>query len=354
MNPLLDALRSFRVVGGIFLDWKFTAPWCVATSPCKPGSIGSGSTPPSHVIAYHYVKNGRLRLQLRNRKEICVEAGEIVIFPTNKGHKLGSNLRLTAVNARELLRSATKGDVPRIEHGGGGECTEVMCGFLGVDSLNDPLVAMLPDVLKLDIRRSQSSDWIESSLRFAALETAARRASSHAILAQLAECLFIEAVREYLESLPDQRQGWLAGMSDPVVGRALNLLHRQKEHPWTVDELAEKVGRSRSSFADRFTRIMGEPPIRYIAKLRLRLAAQKLRTSHDSIAQVGIQAGYQSEAAFSRAFKRELGASPSVWRVQSQDGAADDSSVSGPHRPRTTQLNGKRSLTPSRGSSPRQ
>jgi len=155
--------------------------------------------------------------------------------------------------------------------------------------------------------------------RFAAREMAAGRAGSLAILAQLAECLFIEAVRRYVDSFPTPQPGWLAGFGDPVVGRALSLLHARTDHPWTVEELAGETGLSRSAFADRFARVMGEPPMRYLAKQRLRFAAQRLRTSHEPIARIAYDAGYESEAAFNRAFKRELGVPPAAWRARSAD-----------------------------------
>jgi len=322
MNALLDVLRTMRFTGGIFLDCEFTAPWCVSLTAIGPDEVGLLMMPfPAHVIAYHYVTHGGMLLQIAEQQPICVEAGEIVVFPSNAKLKLGSDLNLKPVNCRELVLPPASGDVARLAHGGGGTRTQMMCGFLGTDAPNEQLIAILPNVLKLSVRQGASGDWIESSLRFAAQEMMAGRTGSRAILAQLAECLFMEAVHRYVDSLPQVQRGWLAGMRDPVVGRALTLLHARKDHRWTTDELASGTGLSRSAFAERFTRIMGEPPMRYLAKQRMRFAAQRLRTSHEPVARIAFEAGYESEAAFSRAFKRVLGVPPAIWRARSTDGA---------------------------------
>jgi AraC-like DNA-binding protein len=322
LNALLDVLRTMRLSGGIFLDCEFTNPWCVTASSIGPDEVGLLMMPlPAHVIAYHYVTRGRVLLQLAGQEPVTIEGGEIVVFPTNDRHKLGSDLSLPPVSAKELVKPPAGGQMARIDYGGGGAATHIMCGFLGTDSPNDPMIEMLPSVLKLAIQQGASSNWIESSLRFAAQEMASGRAGSPAILAQLAECLFMEAVRRYVDSLPPVERGWIAGLRDPAIGKALALLHARKDYRWTAEELAREIGLSRSAFADRFTRVMGEPPMRYLARLRLQHAARRLRASHDPVARIAFEAGYESEAAFSRAFKRELGVPPAIWRAQSSASA---------------------------------
>jgi AraC-like DNA-binding protein len=320
MNALLDVLRTMRLTGGVFLDCEFTAPWCVTASAIGPEEVGLVTMPlPAHVIAYHYVTCGRVLLQIAGKDPIWIEGGEIVIFPSNDRHRLGSDLNLAPINAKELVQPPANGNMARIDHGGGGAATHIMCGFLGTDTPNAPVLEILPSVLNLDVKRGASRDWIESSLRFAALEMAAGRVGSPAILAQLAECLFMEAVRGYVDSLPPVQRGWLAGLRDPVVAQALTLLHARKGYRWTADELANDVGLSRSAFAARFTRIMGDSPMRYLAKQRMQSAAQRLRTSHEPVARIALEAGYESEAAFTRAFKRALGVPPAIWRSRSAD-----------------------------------
>lgn len=316
MNALLDVLRMMHLTGGIFLDCEFTAPWCVTASAIGPEEVGLVTTEiPVRVIAYHYVMQGQVKLRLGDAQPVCVEAGEIVIFPTNDQHRLGSDLDLPPVNAKELVLPPSDGKMARIEYGGGGALTHVMCGFLGTDTPNDPLVELLPRVLKLDVRGGASAEWIQSSLRFAAREMAAGSAGSPSVLARLAECLFMEAVRRYVDALPCGERGWLGGLRDPVVGRSLALLHARKDHPWSAEELARESGLSRSAFAERFTRVMAEPPMRYLTRYRMQCAAQRLRTSHEPVARIAVEAGYESEAAFCRAFKRELGVPPAMWRV---------------------------------------
>ena len=318
MNVLLDVLRTLRLSGGIFLDCEFSAPWCVTASAIGPNEVGLLQMPlPVHVIAYHYVKEGRVFLQIANQEPVAVEAGEIIVFPANDRHRLGSDLNVEAVNAKELVQPPGNGSLARIAYGGGGERTHIMCGFLGTDAPNDPVIKALPSLLKLAVSEADSIDWIETSLRFAAREMAAGRKGTLPLLAQLAECLFIEAVRRYIESKQPHEHGWLAGFTDPVIGQAVNLLHAKRDHHWTVDELASQLGLSRSVFAERFARIMGEPPMRYFGRQRLRSAAQQLRSSHDTVARIGFQAGYESEAAFNRAFKREFGVAPTAWRIRS-------------------------------------
>ncbi|HZD26692.1 MAG TPA: AraC family transcriptional regulator [Alphaproteobacteria bacterium] len=321
MNPLVDVLRTLHLSGGIFLDCEFTAPWCVTASAIGPEEVGLLAMPfPAHVIAYHYVTHGQALLQMANQQPVAINAGEVVVFPANDKHRLGSDLNVEAINAKELVIPPANGSLARIVHGGGGQRAHIMCGFLGTDAPNDPLIAILPNVLRLDVTKAGSVDWIESSLRFAAREMAAGRTGSPALLAQLAECLFMEAVRRYVEQAPAVQSGWLAGFGDPVVGRALALLHLRGDHAWSVEELAAEVGLSRSAFADRFTRLMGEPPMRYLGKQRLRFAAQRLRTSHEPVARIAVEAGYESEAAFNRAFKRELGLPPAAWRARVANG----------------------------------
>lgn len=325
MNAVFDVLRTLRFTGGIFLDCEFTAPWCVTASAIGPEEVGLLGMPfPSHVIAYHYVTHGCALLQVENGQPVPIEGGKVFVFPANDRHRLGSDLSVKAVNAKDLVLPPTSGKLARIEHGGGGERTHIMCGFLGTDTPNDPLIQILPSLLKIDVVDAGSAGWIESSLRFAAQEMAAGHTGSLTLLAQLAQCLFMEAVRRHIDSVPSPERGWLAGFGDPVVGRALSLLHARQDDPWTVERLAAEIGLSRSAFADRFARIMGEPPMRYFAKQRLRLAAQRLRTSHEPLAQIGFESGYESEAAFNRAFKREFGVPPAAWRARSMGGASQE------------------------------
>jgi AraC-like DNA-binding protein len=315
MDAILDILHSTRLSGGIVLDAEFTAPWCV-TSQIGPEDCSPFVPEPANIIAYHYVSEGRVLVEVEGLSPITAAGGELIVLPRNDPHRIGSTLDRRAVSANDLIQPAADGGPARIVHGGGGERSHILCGFLGTETPNDPLLRILPPLLKVDFAASAAASWIESSMTFAARELAAGRVGSPATLARLAELLFTEAVRRYLTSLPDERTGWCAGMRDPIVGRALGLLHSRMNQRWTAEDLAREVGLSRSALAERFTRVMGEPPIRYLAQQRLQAAAQRLKASSDSIARIAFQVGYESEAAFNRAFRREFGVPPAAWRKQ--------------------------------------
>lgn len=317
MDALSDVLRAVRLSGGVFLDAQFTAPWCV-TAKVGPEDCRPFLPMPAHVIAYHYVVSGGFLLQVDDEPAVSMQAGEIVLLPRNDPHRLGSALNLKAVNADDLVQVPAEGGLARISYGGGGPRTHIVCGFIGSEVHHDPLVASLPKVLKLNARDGAAGEWIESSFRFAASELAAGRAGSGTVLSKLSELLFIEAMRRYMTTLPAQQRGWLSGLRDPMVGRALALLHGRLAYPWTAEELARRVGLSRSTFAERFTNLVGEPPMRYLTNWRMQLAAQRLRDGHQSVARVAYDVGYESEAAFNRAFKRELGVPPATWRKQAR------------------------------------
>jgi AraC-like DNA-binding protein len=310
MNATLDLLGATRLTGGIFLDAEFTAPWCV-TAGIGPDDCAPFTPPPSSIIAYHYVSAGQLLLRVGNEPPVAAHGGDLVVLPRNDPHVLGSTLDIRPVGADRLIQPAAQG-LARIVHGGGGERTHMLCGFLGSET-PDPVLSILPTVLKVSVAESASGGWIESSLRFAAAELTAGRVKSPTVLARLAELLFLEAVRQYAASLPPEQTGW-SGVRDPLMGRALAVIHGRLAYRWTTEELAREVGMSRSAFADRFTRLIGEPPMRYLAQQRLQEAARRLETSADSLARIAFQVGYESEAAFNRAFKREFGMPPAGWR----------------------------------------
>jgi AraC-like DNA-binding protein len=202
-----------------------------------------------------------------------------------------------------------------LSYGGGGAKTRLICGFLACDdTLTNPVLSALPRMFKIDMRNDARSAWLESSLRLAAVEAAELRVGSAIVLGRLSELLFVEAVRRCVDSLPADRKGWLAGVSDRFVGRSLALMHAQPAHGWTVDELARKAGLSRSALAQRFTQLLGQPPMQYLARWRLQIAAQALRDGAQSLTAIAERVGYESEAAFNRAFKREFGLPPASWR----------------------------------------
>jgi AraC-like DNA-binding protein len=276
MDPLSDVLRSVRLTGGVFLKAHFTAPWCVTANmtaeDCRPFLAT-----PAQLIAYHFIIVGWMLVSLEGQPWIEVRAGEIVLFPRNDGHMLASAPGLEPVSAGTLIQPSAEGGLARICHGGGGEATHLVCGFLGSEEGYNPLIAALPRVLTLDVRQGMSRDWIEASVRFAAAELAGGMLASSSVMSRLSETLFVEAVRHYSSTLADENAGWLKGLKDPQVGRALALIHQNIRTPWSAETLAREVAMSRSAFMDRFTTLVGIPPIRYLTVWRLRTAKLQLR-----------------------------------------------------------------------------
>ena len=315
MDPLSDVLRVIRLVGGVFLEAEFTAPWCVSgrvsAEHCKPFQVA-----PRHVIASHFVATGRMQLQIGGGDPIEAQAGELLLLPHNDAHLFGSDLTVPVTPAHQLIPTAPGSGITRIRSGGGGAATQLLCGFLGSSISFSPLLASLPRVLKLDVRATSSGAWIESSFRFAVDEIAAGRMGSATVIAKLSELLFVEAIGQFVAGLPAEKRGWLAGLRDPQIGRALALLHERPTESWTAEMLAAQVGMSRSVFAERFSALVGESPMHYLTAWRMHVAAQQLREGPASVAQVAFTVGYESEAAFSRAFKRQFGTSPGGYRRQ--------------------------------------
>jgi AraC-like DNA-binding protein len=257
-----------------------------------------------------------MQLRIDGGDAIDVRASELVLLPHNDAHTFGSDLNAAVMPARQVIKPPQGGAISRINYGGGGEATQLLCGFLGCETSFSPLLASLPPVLKLDLRATPSGKWIESSFRFAVSEIAAGRIGSTTVITKLSELLFVEAVSQFVASLPAERRGWLAGLRDPQIGRALAALHARPTEEWTAEALALEVGMSRSVFAERFTSLVGQPPMHYLTLWRMHVAAQRLREGHGSVAQIAFAVGYESEAAFSRAFKRQFGAAPGIWRRQ--------------------------------------
>ena len=315
IDPLSDLLRVVRLSGGVFLDAEFTAPWCVAAQ-AEPDEYRHLMADPARIISFHYVVEGRLLLQVAAEPPLELRGGSIVLLPRNEAHTLASDEGLKPASGEQLAPEQPEGGPIRIRYGGGGEKTHIVCGVLGTDARQHPLLDTLPSTLVLDLNGNPACEWIATSFRYAASELTAVRAGSAIALARLSELLFVEAVRRYLESLPADRRGWLAGLRDPVIGRALALLHTQLARAWTAEDLAREVGASRSAFAERFTTLMGGPPMKYLTGWRMQVATERLRETQRSIAQIAAEVGYESETAFARAFKREFSFSPAQWRRQ--------------------------------------
>jgi AraC-like DNA-binding protein len=316
MDTLSEVLRSVRLTGGVFLSAHFTAPWCVSVRITPDDCARFFMEKPTQVISYHVVTEGRLLVALEGEPMVEVGAGEIVLFPQNDTHTLANEAGIKAVNATQLLQPPHDGGLSLIDHGGGGASTRIVCGFLATEESYNPLISTLPKALKIDVRQGASREWIEASVRFAAGELAQGKLASSSVMTRLSESLFTEAVRQYSSTVAAEEIGWLKGLKDPQIGRALSLIHHRLNAPWSAETLAKAVALSRSAFVERFTSLVGMPPIRYLTTWRLQTAKLNLQETSKTIAQLAHSVGYNSEEVFSRAFKREFGLSPARWRDQ--------------------------------------
>jgi AraC-like DNA-binding protein len=316
MDTLSEILRTVRLRGGVFLDARFTPPWSVVTS-LTPDDLLPYMARPEVLCSLHYVISGEMFVEVEGEAPLLVRSGELVLLPRNAPHTLSSQPGQRSTNCRQLMQPGTGGGLARIVHGcASGTLTNVICGYLANEEMRNPLMSTLPRVLKVNINEGASRDWIESSLRYGAHQLCAGTLASSSILAKLSEMLFVEAVRAYSESLLVHEKHWLHGLKDKYVGRALAALHDRLSHGWSVTELAAEAGLSRSAFVARFTAAVGTPPMQYIAKSRMLLAKELLVERQKSISQVAAAVGYDAEAAFNRAFKREFGVPPARWRDQ--------------------------------------
>jgi AraC-like DNA-binding protein len=315
MDALSDVLRVAHLTGGVFLHAEFFAPWCIATrlSPehCAPLLASA-----SHLIVYHYVVEGDLRIRIEGEDGdgVVIGAGEVVLLPRNDLHLMGSDLSLPPVPGRDIIQPPKDGGLFSIRHGGAGRRTRMVCGFLGYASEGNPVISSLPPLLNLKLEQGGAAEWIRSTFQYAAQEVSSSRPGSETVLAKVSELLFVETVRRYAEALPEGRTGWFAGLREPHVARALALMHRDITRRWTVDDLGRETGLSRSALAERFVRLIGAPPMQYLASWRMQVAAQDLRNTTMSLAQVAKAVGYDTEASFSRAFKKAFGVAPATWR----------------------------------------
>jgi AraC-like DNA-binding protein len=316
MDALSDVLKAANLTGGVFLHAEMSAPWCLATK-VSPDHCGPALGAAPHLIPYHYVLEGQMHMRMDGGAEeaLVLDAGQVVVLPRNDLHFMGSDLTLPPVPGRRIMQLPAPGQLWSMRHGGTGPVTRIVCGFLGCDGPDtNPVLASLPAVVKLTLEEGAAAEWIRSTLRFAAEEVAAGRPGSATVLAKVSELLFVETVRRFTERLSDGQTGWLAGLRDQHVARVLALIHGDIARAWNVDDLSREAGLSRSALAERFIRLIGVPPIHYLARWRMQVAMQKLRGTAASLAEIAAVVGYESEAAFSRAFKKTVGTAPGTWR----------------------------------------
>ncbi len=313
MDALSELLRAVKLSGALFYNSRCSAPWCL-NAPPSSAFAPFVATHATHIIEFHHISSGRAYVRV-GEETTPLEAGDVVMMPHGDPHQMGNGVGGNAIDGSAALPALMSGRVQLATFGGGGEETGLVCGYLACDSrLIKPVLNSLPRVLRVNLRSDKGGEWFENTLRHAVDQAAAARPGSDVFLAHLAEALFADVLRRYLASLPDGRTGWLAGAGDPAVGRALGALHRNPAHAWTLDELAREAGVSRSALAERFTKYLGVAPMSYLTDWRLELGAESLRSTSRSVQSVALDVGYESEAAFNRAFKRKFAVPPARYR----------------------------------------
>jgi len=319
-DALSDVLEVVRLTGVLFFIVDTSPPW-VAEVPASKALARAILPRVQHVVSYHVVTEGACWCRTPTEAPVRLETGDVIVVPHGDAYVLSTapsiSSGLTLDQTLTWFREMASGQLPFVveEGGGGRERLHIVCGFLGCDALPfNPVLATLPRMLHVRRPRPSESDRLDALVEFAVSESRAPHAGSRSVLIRIGELMFVEILRRYLTTLTAEESGWLAGLRDPLVGRALASLHRRPSHSWTLETLAREVGASRSVLAERFTQFVGEPPMHYLSRWRMQRAAGLLANSAAKVSAVAREVGYDSEAAFSRAFKKLTGVAPAAWR----------------------------------------
>ena len=310
MDPLSDLLRVVRLEGAYFFAVEAAEPWSVESMAAK--ELSPRIMPAAdHLISYHILTEGHCYAGLLGEEQVELVPGDVIVFPHGDAHVMSSERGLRV--GPDVYSTAPARFPDTVVLGAPGpRAVSFVCGYLGCDRRPfNPLLAALPRRMHM---RGMSSAWLEGFTRRLTEESHLGRPGADGVLTRLAELMFIDLLRRYLEDLPPGQTGWLAGLRDEVVGRVLRLFHGRPGHPWTLDELARESVSSRSNVARQFALLVGQPPMQYLAQWRMQVAANLLTQSGAKVAVIGAEVGYDSEAAFSRAFKKATGLAPGAWR----------------------------------------
>jgi AraC-like DNA-binding protein len=319
-DALSDVLRAVRLTGAMFFLVDASSPWTIAVP--DGATLAPAVLPQAqHIISYHVVREGSCWGRLRDGPPVRLQAGDIMVFPRGDAYAMSLARGLSGgpdeAEVLDFLRQMAAGRLPFtvVEGGGGAERLRLVCGFLGCDIRPfNPLLAALPALLRVRPPASPPADRLTQLLEFTVAEAREPRAGGESVRLRLSELMFVEVVRRHLAALPAGQTGWLAGLRDPLIGRAVALLHDRPADAWTLPRLAQQVGLSRSTLADRFAQLIGLPPMQYLVRWRMQMAARLLSEGAAKVSAVALEVGYDSEAAFSRAFKRVAGVAPATWR----------------------------------------
>lgn len=312
-DVLSDVLRIVRLSGAVFFRADLALPWAARSVSAK--ELKQMLLPRAQqMIPFHVVEHGRCWMAVDGSVPVELADGDVIVLPHCKEHTIASDIALAPVPMKDIF-PRPNGRVSTIAVGEGKARTRIVCGFLHCDEqLFNPLCHGLPDIIHVRTTAEPPGSLLPALIDSMTREAQADQDGTACLLARVSELVFIEVLRRHIASLGPDTIGWLGGLKDPLVGRALRLLHGSPEHPWTVDDLSHQVGASRSLLADRFRQFVGQPPMQYLTAWRLQLAASLLQNGAPSISAIALQVGYESEPAFNRAFKRHTGVPPATWR----------------------------------------
>jgi AraC-like DNA-binding protein len=332
MDVLSDVLRVVRLSGAVFFTADFSSPWGVE-SPIPKALASVVMSHAECIVLFHILVDGECEVLCDGHPATTMASGDVIVFPRGDQHTMRSLGATGTIPITAVFTRGKEDETPRLAYGGGGQTSRFVCGYLNCDQRFSPLVASLPTMLVVRARDDYSSieavdaagshptivpegsgTWLGTTLKFTISEARAARPGNAAMLGRLTELMFVEILREYMHRLGTDQGGWLGGLNDPHVGKALALMHKDPVRDWTVDDLAREVAVSRSVLAQRFTELVGETPMRYLANWRMQLAKQLMREGAGNIQDVATRVGYESEAAFNRAVKRSTGSPPAAWR----------------------------------------
>jgi AraC-like DNA-binding protein len=311
-DVLVDMLRAVRLTGAIFLKASFTEPFGVLSPQRYDASIPMAHL--RHVSVFHFVASGGCMIETASGQRRQLHAGDLVVLPFAAEHKLWRG-DAELVPASNIVHQDSREGVWSFTHGGGGTETRFVCGFLeSAEMMFAPMFRSLPEMLVDRVDDEAVGSGIANTIGDLVAKVDALTPGAEVILGRMMELLFVELLRRHAGRLPEGSKGLLAALNDPLVGRALQLLQADPARRWTTDELAREAGSSRTVLGERFNTVLGTPPIEYLTGWRIQLAADRLRNGRDAIGRIAVDSGYESEAAFNRAFKRVTGLTPGRWR----------------------------------------
>jgi len=318
-DALSQVLNAMRISGSLLLDEKYQMPWAVSVPHSNTLNDLLKTTSTTRIAAFHFVEKGQITIKLENGKETVVEAGEMVVCFSGLGHTLsqGDGNQVIRILPFEEIMSGGN-NIFHPDDRNPSPYTSLVCGvFLLHDTLLNPLLTALPNVLKFSVTNPKDYPRLHGVVNLMIQEFQHQTVGNSFVLQRYLEILCAEAIRAHVDSLSDQAIGWFSALKDPVIGRAIEIIHAQPGYKWSVKTLADRVTISPSRFAARFSETLGESPMVYITKWRMYIASQMLDENQHSIDQIANDVGYESMAAFSRAFKRHVGLPPATWRSRS-------------------------------------